>query len=161
MSIYFDTNVYYHKYCPTDHADIADWIFDQLTKEKTAISSEWIIPEMFRALKKQVNLGIIEESDANIALDFFLSDIRKYERQRKIVLYPIQTGMLFSTRDLIFSQNLFASDALHLVTAQNLKVLAFITFDSDFKPKLNSIPILKPKLADFQKNFNKIFSNFD
>jgi predicted nucleic acid-binding protein len=155
MGFYLDTNVYYHRFCPVEHADIADWIFEQFTPEKPGISSQWIIPEMFRALKKQVNLGKINEDDAQIALDFFLSEIGLLAKNKKLVFYSIEMQYLFATRDIIFNQNLYAADALHIITAQITNAFCYITFDSDFKQKFNSIPILNPPSPSFKHEFSQ------
>jgi len=51
---------------------------------------------------------------------------------------------------LIFNQNLYAADAIHAVTAIQMNVDAFITFDSDFN-KFKKIPVINPKQANFQE----------
>ena len=54
---------------------MADWILNQISSNFPAFTSEWTIAEMFRELKKQVNLDRIEEDDAQVAINLFLSDI--------------------------------------------------------------------------------------
>jgi predicted nucleic acid-binding protein len=159
MRFYLDTNVFYHRFCPVDQAEITDWIFNQLTPENPGISSQWIIPEMFRALKKQVNLSKIDENDAQIAIDFFLSEIGLLSKKRILVLYPVEIQYLFATRDIIFKQNLYAADAVHIITAQFTNATSFITFDTDFSLKLNSIPILNPSSVTFKQEFTKIMNS--
>ena len=70
---YIDTNVFYNAYCPVDDAETSDWFLNQLSTTNKGITSEWTNTEFFRALKKQVNLRTIEEQDAELIVDYFLT----------------------------------------------------------------------------------------
>ncbi len=152
MSLYLDTNVFYHAYCPIEDQERADWLLKQLTKEFQGVTCEWAIIEMFRALKKQANLGTIEEKDAKLVIEFFLSEIGEMCLRKRIILVPVTQAALMAAKKQIFENNLYAADALHTVIAIQSNVLNFITFDSDFKGNLGTIPILSPNLESFKEN---------
>ena len=65
-------------------------------------------------------------------------------------MIPITRELIISSRQLIFKYNLYAADALHVMTALKNQVNAFITFDSDFKKIIDHIPIINPKNNDFK-----------
>lgn len=145
MKVYLDTNVFYNAYCPVENNEISDWILSQLNPNIQGITSEWTLLEMFRALKKQVNLRKIEENDAKTALDFFLSDLGGMVDTKVIKIIPITRAMIIRSRKHIFEYNLYAADALHATVAILSQVNYFLTFDRDFKVNLETIPILNPK----------------
>lgn len=149
MPIYLDTNVFYNAYCPIEDRFAADWLLNQISSEFPGITSEWTIAEMFRAFKKQVNLKSIENRDAQVALNLFLSEIGEYSQKKKLLLIPVKMSFIMAARPMIFNRNLYAADAIHAVTAVKMVVDAFITFDGDFN-KLKEIPVLNPKNAGFQ-----------
>lgn len=155
MPIYFDTNVFYNAYCPIEDRIAADWVLNQISSEFPCITSEWTVAEMFRAFKKQVNLKKIEDHDAQVALNLFLSDIGEYSQKKKLKLIPIKMSFVIASRPLIFNQNLYAADAIHLITAIQMNADAFITFDSDFE-KLKNIQVWNPKQANFQSLIMKL-----
>ncbi|MGC9778422.1 MAG: type II toxin-antitoxin system VapC family toxin [Candidatus Heimdallarchaeota archaeon] len=156
MTLYLDTNVFYHAYCPAENSSVVDWLFNELRPKFQAITSEWCLIEIFRAFKKQVNLGSIDEKDAQIALDYFLSDVGEMTKQKLLKLVPVTNALIVASRDVIFKYNLYAADALHSITALKSSVKAFITFDSDFKTNLGPIPILNPSLHDFKAKINDL-----
>ena len=156
MTLYLDTNVFYHAYCPIEDASIVDWLFSQVHTDFPAITSEWCLIEMFRAFKKQVNLGTIAEKDAELALDYFLSDIGEMAKKKILVIVPVTFTHIIASRELIFASNLYAADALHAITAQRLKTKAFITFDSDFKANLGTMPIFNPSSKEFKSAIEKL-----
>ena len=151
MSVYLDTNVFYNAYCPVENSELADWILNLLTPNFQGITSEWTLLEMFRALKKQVNLEKIEEKVAKVVLDFFLSEIGEMSKNKQLKLIPVTKSSIISSRKQIFKHNLYAADALHATVALASKVESFITFDRDFKGNLGTIPILNPVDQEFKK----------
>ncbi|NHJ85802.1 MAG: type II toxin-antitoxin system VapC family toxin [Asgard group archaeon] len=155
MTLYLDTNVFYNAYCPIEDASLVDWLFDQLHPDFPAITSEWCLIEIFRAFKKQMNLGAITKKDAEIALDYFLSDIGEMVKNKTLLLVPVTQALIIASRDLIFTCNLYAADALHATTALKLESRAFITFDSDFNVPLGNIPILNPSITNFKSEIAK------
>ena len=157
MQFYLDTNIFYHAYCPVENGAIIDWLFENLSPKFQGITSEWAIIEMFRALKKQANLGIIEEKDANLALDFFLVEIGQMVQDEKIILKPVSFKSIILARELIFTYNLYAADAIHGTTAIQSNVNAFISTDSDFKYDLGSIPIINPLETNFKEKIKNFF----
>jgi len=159
MPIYIDTNVFYNAYCPIEDRFAADWVLKQMDPEFPGITSEWTIAEMFRAFKKQVNLERIEDRDAQIIIDLFLSELSEYAQKKKIILIPVKKVLIMTSRTLIFTQNLYAADAIHVACATEMKVDAFITFDSNFK-KLKTIPILNPSNDKFQDSINQIKAKY-
>ena len=114
---------------------------------------------MFRAFKKQVNLERIEDRDAQIAIDLFLSELGEYTQKKIIILIPVKKVLIMASRTIIFTQNLYAADAIHVACATEMKVDAFITFDSNFK-KLKTIPILNPSNDKFQDSINQIKAKY-
>ncbi|MHA1257592.1 MAG: type II toxin-antitoxin system VapC family toxin [Promethearchaeota archaeon] len=159
MPIYIDTNVFYNAYCPIEDRFAADWLLKQIDTEFPGITSEWTILEMFRAFKKQVNLERIEDRDAQITIDLFLSELGESIQRKKIILIPVKMGLIMTSRTLIFNQNLYAADAIHVTSATEMKVDAFITFDSHFK-KLKTIPILNPQNDIFQDSILQLKANY-
>lgn len=151
--IYLDTNIFYNAYCPVEDAEISDWILNQLSTTNKGITSEWTIVEFFRALKKQVNLGTIEEQDAELIVDYFLSEIGEMNQKNELILVPVSKQLIMSTRKEIFNNNLYGADALHLITAMSKSVKAFITYDSDFKGNLKNIPLLNPNDPEFKQKY--------
>ena len=158
MSLYLDTNVFYNAYCPIEDASPVDWLFSQLHLDFPAITSEWFLIEMFRAIKKQVNLESIAKKDAEITLDYFLSDVGEMVKNKVLILIPVSQTLIIASRELIFTYNLYAADALHAITALKLETKAFITFDSDFKAPLGNIPILNPSTNNFKSEIAKFLS---
>ena len=158
MALYLDTNVFYHAYCPTEDASIVDWLFSQVHPEFPVITSEWCLIEMFRALKKQVNLETISEKNAELAIDFFLSDVGEMVKKKNLLLAPVSHALLITSREFIFSSNLYAADALHAATALKYNASAFITFDADFKANLQSIPVFNPSSHTFKTSISKLLS---
>jgi predicted nucleic acid-binding protein len=151
MPIYLDANIFYNAYCPIEDRFIADWILKQLSSDFPGITSEWTVAEMFRGIKKQVNLNRIEKGDAQVAIDLFLSEIGENAQRKVLKLIPIKISYIMSARPLIFNNNLYAADAIHAVTAIQENADAFITFDSDFK-RFGNIPVLNPKHNKFQNS---------
>ena len=153
MSTYLDTNVFYNAYCPVENNELADWVLNQLKPDLQGITSEWTLIEMFRALKKQVNLGNIEESIAKTVIDFFLSEIGEMVKNEVLKVIPVKSITIMQSRKQVFENNLYAADALHASTAISTKVRSFITFDKDFKGNLETIHILNPMESNFKNNF--------
>ncbi|MBD3192561.1 MAG: hypothetical protein GF308_18115 [Candidatus Heimdallarchaeota archaeon] len=81
-------------YCPIEVAFFVDWLFSQLHLDFPAITSEWALIEMFRAFKKQVNLETIAEKDADIALDYFLSDVGEMVKNKIVNLILVTQGLI-------------------------------------------------------------------
>jgi predicted nucleic acid-binding protein len=158
MALYLDTNVFYNAYCPIEDASLVDWLFAQLRPDFPATTSEWCVVEMFRAFKKQVNLGAIVKKDAEIALDYFLSDVGEMVKNKILQFIPVTQALIIASRGLIFTFNLYAADALHATTALKLESKAFITFDSDFNVPLGNIPILNPFITNFKSEIAKFKS---
>ncbi len=156
MSFYLDTNIFYHRYCPGESNAVIDWLFAQLDYSNQAITCEITISEMFRALKKQYNLGVIEVEELNLTLDFFLADIRILMQDQKLKLIPVSLQTIMKTRDLIVDQNLYAVDAIHGVIALSETPKAFITLDADFKTDFGEIRILNPLSKDFKKTVRQL-----
>ncbi|MBN2156227.1 MAG: type II toxin-antitoxin system VapC family toxin [Candidatus Lokiarchaeota archaeon] len=145
MRVYFDTNVYYYRYCPSESSELVDVIIDQLGPGDLILSCEIMIAEMFRAFKKQANLGVIGKEEMELAVNFFLSDVKKLEQKKKIELIPIDMKTIMISRQYIVDQSLYAVDAIHAATAVIHQCDEFLTFDRDFK-KLNiGIPIIHPE----------------
>ncbi len=159
MPIYIDTNVFYNAYCPIKERFTADWLLKQISSEFPGITSEWTIAEIFRAFKKQVNLERIEEHDAEITVNLFLSEIGEYSQKNKLILIPAKYSLIMASRPMIFTQNLYAADAIHAITAIQMKVDAFITYDSHFA-KLKNIPILNPSVDNFQNSITQIKAKY-
>ena len=153
--VYLDTNVFYNAYCPVENNKIADWILDQLNSNIQGVTSEWTLLEMFRALKKQVNLKKIGEEDARTTLDFFLSELGEMNESKRINILPITRSMIIGSRRHVFDNNLYAADALHATVAVLSQVNFFITFDGDFNVNLGDIPILNPNDPKFREIFQK------
>jgi len=153
--VYLDTNVFYNAYCPVENNEIADWILDQLNSNIQGVTSEWTILEMFRALKKQVNLKKIEAKDAKTTIDFFLSELGEMNESERIKILPITRSMIINSRKHVFDNNLYAADALHATVAVLSQVNYFVTFDGDFKVNLGDIPILNPNDPKFREILQK------
>ena len=151
MGVYLDTNIFYNAYCPVENNFLADWLLDQLTPRFQGVTCEWTILEMFRALKKQVNLEKIEEKAAKIALDFFLSELGEMTEEKKLKIIPVTRSAIMASRKQIFNHNLYAADALHATIALASQVELFITFDRDFRGNLETIPILNPIDPEFKE----------
>jgi len=131
-------------------------LFSQFSKTIQGLTCDWTIIEMFRAFKKQVNLGVIDTKDAQVALDFFLVDITEQSKKTTLILTPVTMAAIIAARKQIFSNNLYAADALHATVAINSQVKGFITLDKDFKANLDSIPVLNPKKESFKTTFKQI-----
>ena len=155
MGVYLDTNIFYNAYCPVEHNVLADWLLTQLTPRFQGVTCEWTILEMFRALKKQVNLKKIEEKTAKIVLDFFLSELGEMVEENVMKLIAVTRSAIMVSRRQIFERNLYAADALHASTALASQVVLFITFDKDFRGNLATIPIINPTDPKFR---DKIFT---
>ena len=153
MGVYLDTNIFYNAYCPVENNALADWILEQLTPKFQGITCEWTILEMFRALKKQVNLETIEEKAAKIALDFFLSELGEMTEEKVLKIIPVTRSAIMASRKQIFEHNLYAADALHASIALASQVKSFITFDSDFRGNLETLTILNPIDPEFKEKF--------
>lgn len=145
MRLYFDTNLFYYRYCPSENSEIVDSILNQLTSDDIVLTCEIMIAEMFRAFKKQTNLGVIEKSDMEMAINFLLSDIKKLEQENKIQLIPVTMNTIMKSKDFITEQNLYAVDAIHAATAVIHQCDEFLTFDGDFKNIHIGIPIIHPE----------------
>ncbi|MHA1973635.1 MAG: type II toxin-antitoxin system VapC family toxin [Candidatus Hodarchaeales archaeon] len=153
MSIYLDTNVFYNSYCPVEDDENADWVLQQLNTVFQGVTCEWTIIEMFRAFKKQINLQVINRKDADVAINFFLSDIGELSANGFLKIIPVSRSLIMASREQILNSNLYAADALHASVALSQRVDFFITFDSDFKANLGTIKILNPRGVSFK---NKI-----
>lgn len=153
MGVYLDTNIFYNAYCPVENNALADWILNQLTPEFQGVTCEWTILEMFRALRKQVNLEKIEVKAAKLALDFFLAELGEMTEENVLKIIPVTRSAIMASRKQIFNHNLYAADALHAAIALASQVKMFITFDSDFHGDLGLIPILNPIVPNFKEAF--------
>ena len=153
MVVYLDTNIFYNAYCPVEDSAMADWILEQLTATSPGITCEWTLAEIFRAFKKQVNLGVIEEEQAQNALDYLIADLEELVQTKTLRLIPVTYGVIMATRTMIFTKNLYAADAVHAIIALNANAESFITYDKDFKGDLGGIPILNPGTDNFQESF--------
>ena len=160
MGVYLDTNIFYNAYCPVENNALADWLIEQLTPKFQGVTCEWTILEMFRALKKQVNLEKIEEKAAKIALDFFLSELGEMAEEKVLKIIPVTRSAIMASRKQIFEHNLYAADALHAAIALASQVKLFITFDSDFRGNLETIPISNPIDPEFKEKFIELRENF-
>jgi len=145
MRLYFDTNLFYYRYCPVESSELVDNIIDQLAPEDLIVTCEIMIAEMFRAFKKQANMGVIGKDEMELAVNFFLSDVKKLEQEKKIELIPITMNTIIKSREYIVEQNLYAVDAIHAATAVIHQCDEYLTFDSDFKKIHIGIPIIHPQ----------------
>ena len=66
---------------------------------------------------------------------------------------------IMASQPLIFTRSLYAADAIHAITAIQMKVDAFITYDSDFT-ELKNIPILNPSQENFQNSISLIKTKY-
>ncbi|MHA2174452.1 MAG: type II toxin-antitoxin system VapC family toxin [Candidatus Hodarchaeales archaeon] len=155
MGVYLDTNVFYNAYFPVENNALADWLLNQLTPKFQGVTCEWTILEMFRALKKQVNLEKIEVKAAKIALDFFLSELGEMAEEKVLKIIPVTRSAIMASRKQIFDHNLYAADGLHAAIALASQVKLFITFDSDFRGNLEITPILNPSDPGFKEKIIK------
>jgi len=151
---------FYNAYCPVENNALADWLLNQLTPKFQGVTCEWIILEIFRALKKQVNLEKIEEKAAKIALDFFLSELGEMTEEKVLKIIPVTRSAIMASRKQIFEHNLYAADALHAAIALASQVKSFITFNSDFRGNLENIPILNPIDPDFKDKLMNLLETF-
>jgi len=158
MAIYLDANVFYNAYCPIEERFISDWVLRQLTPNFPGLTSEWTIAEMFRAFKKQINLERIEQKDAQLALNLFLSEIGEYIQRNEIILIPVKMSLIMASRPLIYEANFYAADAVHLTTAMQANADAFITFDGHFST-FTKILVLNPKDKNFKSKINQMKAN--
>ncbi len=151
--IYLDTPIFYHAYCPFEDSKASDWILDELVADYSGIASEWVIIEMARAMKKQVNLNSLLEDAAATTLDFFLSEIFDMEKGGQLSLIPVSLADIIGARTHIFSSNLYGADALHWEVALKAQVKAFITFDSHFEEisKKQGLYLGDPRDSNFQE----------
>lgn len=156
MAIYLDTNVFYNAYCPLEEYEPANWILGQFSSSFKGLTSEWTIIEMFRALKKQVNLGCIQDREAKIALDFFLSEIGEMRKEGVFVLKPVNFSNIIASRNTIFKHNLYATDALYITTALDSKAVLFVTYDNDFKNVIEDIPVINPLDTSFKEHITSL-----
>lgn len=162
MTLYFDTNVFYNAYVPTEKAnEIADWLFEQMTEQFPIKTSEWSIIEFFRALKKQENLNNLSSEDVNLISDFFIGDIVRMQQEKILHLIPVTIKLIIRSKRYIFSHNLYASDALHITTAIMNTVSAFVSFDADFNTMSNEIQILNPYASNFKARISKMKRSVD
>lgn len=110
MKFYLDTNIFYYRYCPIENSKCIDPIFEEIRQSHLQkrtfqlISNEIILSEMFRALKKQVNLEVIDLDVAEVALDFFIADIEELIHDGDLVLMLSSKTYLMKTQKLIFRQ---------------------------------------------------------
>jgi predicted nucleic acid-binding protein len=160
MAIYLDTNIFYYAYCPVEKSEEIDWLFAQLKPDFYAIASEWIIIEMYRALKKQVNQKTIDDAEAQVMIDYFMTDINEMKEKSYLKLIPVTIDLLIKGRIPIFKYNLYAADAIHLMTAKEWKVDAFISFDTDFQRHLENIKVISPKSEDFKTEIRAISKKY-
>ncbi len=154
---YLDTNIFYHAYCPTEANEDVDWLLEQLNPSFQGITSEWTIAEMFRAMKKQVNLDIIEETDAQLVIDFFLTELGEMIANQQLQVMPVTMEVIMMARKFIFSMNLYAADAVHLATAIKNETRCFITLDGDF-PVRSDILLLNPMNGSFRSQFVQLMN---
>ncbi len=155
MAIYLDTNVFYNAYCPVEEPTVADQVLESLTQESLGITCEWSVVEMFRAFKKQVNLGVIAEADAQTAIDFFLADLAEMTDSGALRLIPVTLKIIMNARKQIFERNLYSADVVHATVANEMGVKAFITYDRDFRMNLGEIPVLNPVNPNFLEELAK------
>jgi hypothetical protein len=59
---------------------------------------------------------------------------------------------------MIFTQNFYAADALHILTAIQWKCSAFITFDQNFQGNVGEIPIINQNTADFKHKLTMLMN---
>lgn len=151
--IYLDTSVFYHAYCPFEDSKSSDWILDELLVQYHGITSEWTIIEMFRALKKQVNLVRLTEDAATTTLDFFLSEIFDIAKRSQLELIPASLADIIAARAHIFSSNLSGADSLHWQVALASRAKVFVSFDSHFEDisKEHGLLLGDPKNAGLQE----------
>lgn len=151
MKIYLDANVFYNAYSPVEESEICDWILEQLSPDFIGVTSEWTILEMFRAFKKQVNLNVIDEDEASIALTYFLTELGDYERNGKLITLPVKRKAIIGGRKFIFEKNIYSADALHLFQAIDAKVSCFLTFDNTLFSRITELNKFNPMLENFKK----------
>lgn len=151
MKIYLDTNVFYNAYSPVEESEICDWILEQLDTDFVGVTSEWTIIEMFRALKKQVNLEVIDEEEASIALTYFLAELGEFERNGKLITLPVTRKSIMGSRKLIFEKNIYSADALHLFQAIDNGVNCFLTFDNTLRSRITELSVINPMLENFRE----------
>jgi len=156
MVFYIDTSIFYHAYSPIEESELADWVLEQISEKFPACSSEWTIVEMFRAFKKQVNLKKIRDEDAQKIIDHFLAEIHVWQQKKAILLIPVELSAIIETRNVIFTHNLYAADAIHILSAQKMNSTAFLTFDRDFHANLGDIPIFNQDTKDFKKKLESL-----
>ena len=134
-----------------DESEICDWILEQLDSNFVGITSEWTIIEMFRAFKKQVNLGVIDEYEASTALTYFLAELGDYERNGKLITLPVTRKAIFGGKKLIFEKNIYSADALHLYQAIDNEVSCFLTFDNTLLSRITELNMINPLLENFKE----------
>lgn len=157
MRIYLDATVFYQTYAPHENSRTEDWIMDDLIPEFGGLTSQWTLLEVARALKKQVNLELLLESDARKLMDVLLVDMLEMQSADILLLEPISLADIINSRQLIDELNLYAADALHYHTARSRKATVLVSHDAHLlRHSTQQLPILCPKTTNFETEITRL-----
>ena len=127
-----------------------NWLFDQFTQKFPALTSDWTKLELFRAVKKQINLGAIPKDAFDKICEFIITDLRQLEAKKEVVFLRITRKQILLCANWIGKHNLYSADSLHFVQANEANAKYFVTFDRNFRGVDDSIPILNPQNDQFK-----------
>lgn len=127
MRYYFiDTSALVKRYHQEKGTEKIDEIFE--SKEKIIFISNLAVSEFTSAINRKKFEGEITESDLNLVLSRFFTDVMEI-----LTIVGVTDSHVISSSDLILEYNLKALDSLQLATAVRLKELDAIFISADEK----------------------------
>lgn len=120
-------NLYYQE----KGAELVEMIIENNMFE--CYTSRWSFLELYRGIKKRVNQKEISPEEAMDLRDFIDADLLELEFSNHLKFIEIQQHVIEVSQNLIFKENLYAADALHLASAITISSDGIVVDDYHFK----------------------------
>lgn len=159
IKIYLEPSALFKGYFPEEGSEVVEKIIMALDRRIfCSYTSIWSLLEIVRAFKKRVNLGEIDAKDAESAIIFFFTDIRKLVSEGKMVLLSIDTTLIMKSYEILWRYNLYAADALHVTTYFENTLDYFIAVDRHFKRfrKIKNLKLIDPLTESDIRKINEL-----
>jgi predicted nucleic acid-binding protein len=136
IKLYLESSALWNLYYEETGAELVEHCLEN--PRLSCISSIWSQLEIERGIKKRENQKEITTEEAEHLSVFIETDSKRLERKKQLEIIPIVEEYILTAKRFIHEYNLFASDALHLVSAIRQGCEGFLVDDYHFK-RLNKM----------------------
>lgn len=133
IRIYIEPSALFKAYIPERGSENMETTLSILGYKVVGVTSKWTVLEIIRGIMKRKNMGELTDEDASDIIEFFINDIKTMALENKILLEEVSEKIINASIELIRKYNLYASDALHIKTAEKSRAKVILVDDYHFQ----------------------------